>query len=384
MPVELTEQALAVSEKVESEAALAEPVSPDVEGQALDSVLSHAPTATVAVEERTLGGSSGRYYDARLVEQVSAIAARSDAQSQRISELLALAEGLRGDDVEGFRKLAFSVRVVWRGDDEFLLTFHEALYVWLLVDDRMAVLGTAASRVAAIVMAFLEGMLDVVADSGLLDPAIRDHVVEMHEEAILYLNVFYGTILDAGAVCGYVQRGIDDFVGLGQLVLALTWNIDQTVDFVGEMLSQVTLESVPSLAHELGKACAEGLLDPIVALLVEDRVIHYAFGVGKLIGPLVIDVVLAFTGLGELAQTALVGKVFGLLEKTVDALDPDFLRIVRRLGGKADGNLARRLEKAVAKLDKDSPEYQGYQALLEDGDDSMLDVLLSRGTCAAE
>jgi hypothetical protein len=383
MAAELSEHALVVSDKVESEVAIAQPASPEVTERSLDSVLNNQPASTAALDERALGDGVGRFFDPAVVDRVAQIAAGTSHQSQRIAELLGLAEGLRPDDVDGFRTLAHSVGLVWRGQEEFLLAFFEALDGWLQVDDRLAVLGTTAARTGEIVMAFLEGMLDTVENANLLDPAIRDRVVEQHLNAILYLNVFYSPITILGAVCGFVKRGVDDFVGMAELAKALSWDLDQTVDFVAEALGKITLDSAPALARDLGAALAEGVIDPVMDLLLEDRVIHFAFGVGKLFGPLAIDVVLSFTGIGLLAKTAFVTKVVALLEKVFGTLDPDFVRIVNRLGGKADNDLKRRFEKALDKLDKNSPEYQGYQALLEDGDESMLEALISGATCGA-
>jgi hypothetical protein len=356
----LSEHALEVSEKVESEAAVAEVETADVVADDLDRKVSHRAVASGASEERAVGGSVGRYHDERWIGAVSEVAAREGDQADQVAVLLGLAAAIRPDDVDEFRRMASAVVTVFARQEALLVSFFLGLYDQLAASDALAMLGTTAGTAAAATIAFVDGLLEGAMNSGILDEATRERMLAMEMDAILYLNVFHGVISTAGAVFGILREGWETIVGFAALAKALTWDLDQTADMVSEVLAELSWEAAPDLAHDVGVALGEGLFEPIVELSNETRVIPFTFNMAAFLGPFVLDIVITFTGVGNLAKTAYIKKVYGLLRPLFEKLDADFVRKVEKAAAAADAGAKDRLAKAIAALDKDSDAYEGY------------------------
>jgi hypothetical protein len=284
-------------------------------------------TAVIHAITATFGGDSGPVLEAFLTQVEASMPPRQPtaaevAREQRVESLMQI--GPRGP----YKQYGVGVVLpVLSQPARHLLPAVEAV-------------GHALEGAGAFVQGLLAGM------AGAIDEEHRQRLATRLMQSSV-LNIVFPPLFLAGTAVGVVEDVVDAVKGIYQAVTNFRQFVDAIVTFTRAMLSSDAAAIGRAMGEEIGKDYGAK-----IAALAEENVFRFTFDLGRMIGPTILYIVLAFLGVPELIAAEIVERLLPILRPLLEKF-PRLLKLMEGLAVKLKERkgatiLGKALEKRAA------------------------------------
>ncbi len=188
---------------------------------------------------------------------------------------------------------------------------------------------------------FVEGLLNGLSSS--LNEQQRERLANRMLQSSVLTAVFPPLFL-AGTAVGVVTDVVDAVKGVYQLITNFREFVEAMKSFIGLMFSPESAAFGRAMGNEIGRSYGAR-----IAGMIEENVFEFTFDLGRMIGPTILYIVLAFLGVPELVAASIVERLLPILRPFLERF-PRLLRIIEsmavRLRERSAGTIIGRAQEA--------------------------------------